>query len=67
MGHKTTDAVVQSQYDFMIVRICQEVYVEAQQSVEFVSDGHRIGSFQTSFCNVSECSGYRGEESVENE
>ena len=33
MGQKTTDAMVQSQDDCMVVRAGQEAYVEAQQSV----------------------------------
>ena len=45
MGQKTGDAVVKSQHDCIVVRVCQEAYCEAQQSVQFVSDGHRIGSF----------------------
>ena len=36
IGQKTTDALVQSQHDCMVVRICQEAYVEAQQSVQCV-------------------------------
>ena len=67
MGQKTTDAVLQSQHDCMVVRVCQETFVEAQQSVQFVSDGHIIGSFQASFCNASDCSDYRGEKNFENE
>ena len=54
LGQKTTDAMVQSQHECMVVRICQKAYVEALQSAQFVSDGHRIGSFQTSFCDTSE-------------
>ena len=34
MGQKTADAMVQSQYDCMVVRACQETYVEAKQSVQ---------------------------------
>ena len=40
MGQKTTDAMVQSQHDCMVVRICQEEYVEIQQRVQCVSAGH---------------------------
>ena len=40
MGKKTTDATVPSQHDCMVVRICQETYVEARQSVQYVSAGH---------------------------
>ena len=29
MGQKTTDAMVQNKRDCMVVRICQETYVEA--------------------------------------
>ena len=28
MGQKTTEAMIQSQNDCMVVRICQEAYVE---------------------------------------
>ena len=49
MGQKTTDVVAQNPHDCMCVRVCEEAYVEAQQSLQFVSDGHRIGRFQTSF------------------
>ena len=66
-GQKTTDVLVQSQLDCMVVRVCQEAYVEAQHNVQFVSDGNRIESFQTSFCKASECSNNRSEEIVENE
>ena len=62
MGQKTTDAMVQSQHDCMVVRVCQETYVEAQQSVQCVSAGNWSRSFQASFCNSSECSNYRSEE-----
>ena len=65
MGQKTTDAMFQSQHDCMVVRGCKEAYVEAQQGVQFAPDGHRIKSFQASFCNASECSDYRSEENVE--
>ena len=37
MGEKTTDAMVQSQHECMVVRVCQEAYVEAQQSVQELS------------------------------
>ena len=62
MGQKTTDAMVYSQHDCMVVRVCQEAYVEAQQSLQCVSAGHWSRSFQTSFCNSSECSNHRSEE-----
>ena len=62
MGQKTTDVMVQSQYDFMVVRVCQKAYNEAQQSVQCVSAGHLSRSFQTSFYNSSECSNHRSEE-----
>ena len=64
MGQKTTDAMVQSQYDCMVVRICREAYVETQQSVECVSAGHWSRSFQASFCTSSDCSNHRIEEDV---
>ena len=35
--------------------------VEAQQSMQFVSDGHRIRSFQAIFRDALECSNYRSE------
>ena len=62
MGQKTTDAMVQSQHDWMVVRVCQEAYVETQQSVQCVSAGHRGRSFQASFRDSSECSDHCGEE-----
>ena len=37
MGEKTTHAVVQSQHECMVVRLFQEAYVEAQQSVQELS------------------------------
>ena len=40
MGQKTTVAMVQSQRDCMVLRICQKALVEAQQSVQCVSAGH---------------------------
>ena len=40
MGQKTTDAMVQSQHDCIVVRNCQEAYVEAKQSEQCVSAGH---------------------------
>ena len=45
MGQMTTDAMVQSPHDSMVVRVGQETYVEAQQSVQCVSAGHWSGSF----------------------
>ena len=50
MGQEMTDAMDQSQHDCMLVRICQEAYVEAQKSVQCVSTGHWNRSFQASFC-----------------
>ena len=44
------------------IRVCQETYVEAQQSVHCASSGHWSRSFQASFCNSSECSNHRSEE-----
>ena len=67
MCQKTTDAMIKSQHDCLVVRVCQKAYVEAQQNVQFVSDGRRIGSVQTSFCNTSECSNNRSKENVKNE
>ena len=61
MGKKTTDAKIQSHHYCLVVRVCQKAYVETQQSVQFVPDGHKIGSLQASFCNTSECSNYRSE------
>ena len=40
MGQKATDAMVQSQHDCMVVRVCQETHVEAQQSVQCLSAGY---------------------------
>ena len=34
MGQKTTDAMVPSQHDCMVVLVCQQTSVEAQQSVQ---------------------------------
>ena len=48
-GKKTTDAMVYSQHDCMVVRICQEAYVEARQSIQYVAAGHWSKSFQASF------------------
>ena len=56
MGQKTTDAMDQRQHDCQIVRNCQKADVETQQSVQFVSGGHRIRSIQASFHGASECS-----------
>ena len=36
MGQKTTDAMIKSQFDCMIARVCQKAYVEAQHSVQCV-------------------------------
>ena len=44
-GQKTTDAMVQGQHDCMVLRVYQETYVEAQQSVQCVSAGHWSRSF----------------------
>ena len=65
MDQKTTDAMVPSQHDCMVVRVCQKAYVEAQQSGHCVSAGHLIGSFQASFRNALECSEYRSEKKVQ--
>ena len=62
MGQKTTDTMAESQHDCMVVRVCQEAYVEAQQSVQFVSSGHWSRSFQASFCDSTECSNHGSEE-----
>ena len=61
MDQKTIDAIVQSQHDRLFSRVCQEAYVEAQQSLQLVPDGNRFGGFQ------AECSNYRGEKNVEND
>ena len=45
----------------MVVRVCQEDFVGAQQSVQRVSAGHWSRSFQASFCNSSEFSNHRSE------
>ena len=34
MGEKTIDAMVQSQHDCMVVRVCEKAYVEARQGVQ---------------------------------
>ena len=46
-GQKTTDAMVQMNLDFIVVRVCQKAYVDAQQIVQFGSDKYRVRSFQT--------------------
>ena len=66
MGQETTDEMVQSQHDCMVVQICQKAHVEVQQSVQCVSAGHWIGSFQARFRNASECSDYSSEKNVQN-
>ena len=67
IGKKTTDAMVYSQHDCMVVRICQEAYVEARQSIQYVAAGHWSKSFQASFCNSSECSDHRRKENLQGE
>ena len=62
VGQNTTDALVQSQHDCMVIRVCQEAYVEAQQSVQCVSAGNWSRTFQASFCNSSEFGNHRCEE-----
>ena len=64
MDQKTTEAKIQSQNDCMVVRICQEAYVEIQQSVKCVSAGHCRSFCNTSFCNSSECNNHGSEEDV---
>ena len=49
MGQKTTDAMVQSQCDCMVVRVCHEIYVEAQLNVQCVSAGLGAGVFKRAF------------------
>ena len=49
----------------MVVRICQEAYIEARQSVQCVSAGHWGRSFQASFRDSSECSDHRSKESFQ--
>ena len=65
MGQKTSDPLVQSQHDCLIVRVCQKPNVGKQHRVHFLSDGHRIRSFQASLRNPSECTNYRSEKNVE--
>ena len=67
MGQKTPDAMVQRQNDCVDVRNCQKTYIETHQNAQFVSGGHRIGKFQTSFRNASERSNYRSEKNVEDD
>ena len=67
MDQKTTDTTVQNQNDSMVVRLCQKAYVEAHQGVQFVSDGHMVRSFQTSFFDTSECNDHINGENIENE
>ena len=65
MSQKTSAALVQSQHDCLMVRVCQKPNVGKQQRVHFLSDEHRIRSFQASLCNPSECTNYRSEKNVE--
>ena len=55
MDQKTTVAMVQSQHGCLVVRVCREAYVAAQQNVKFVSDERGTGRFRTRFSNASEC------------
>ena len=55
MDQKTKDAMGQSQHDYLVVRICNNAYVNTHQRVQFISAGHRIRSFQTSFRDTWEC------------
>ena len=57
--------MVQSQHDCMVVRKYQEAYIEARQSVQYVSAGHWSRSFQASFLNSSECSDHRRKENLQ--
>ena len=45
--------------------VCKKAYVEARQSVQWVSAGHWGRSFQASFRDSSECSDHRCEENVQ--
>ena len=67
LGQKTTDTMVQIQHDCMVVRVCQEAYVEARQSVQWISAGHWSRSFQASFRDSSECSDHRCKENFQDE
>ena len=49
MGQKMTDAMVQSQHDRMVVRVCKEAYVEAQQSVQWYQLDIGAGAFKRAF------------------
>ena len=49
----------------LVKRICEKAYVEAHQSVLFVSTGQRIKSFHASFLDSSECGNHCGEEDFE--
>ena len=53
--------LAQKKTNATVVRVCQETYVETQQSVQCVSAGHWSRSFYASFCNSSECSDHRRE------
>ena len=54
-GLETTDAMVQSQHDCLVLRVCPRAWVEAQHSVQFVAN--RLGSevFKRVFCDASKC------------
>ena len=45
----------------------QDAYVEARQSVQYVSAGHWIRSFQAGFFNSAECSDHRREENLQDQ
>ena len=65
MGQETTDDMVLSQHDCMVVRVCQEAYVEAQKGVQCVSAGYWSRSFQASFCDSSKCGDHCSEKDVQ--
>ena len=44
-----------------------KAYDETQEGDQFVSNEHRIKSFQASLRNTSECSSYRKEKNIEND
>ena len=47
LGQTTTDAVVQSQHDYMLVRICQKAYVKVRHSAYQLDIG--AGAFERVF------------------
>ena len=69
MGQKTTDAMVQSQHDCMLVRRCQEAYVQTQLHIgagafkrAFVTHRNAVTTAVKRTSRTSECDGREREE-----